>query len=149
MIAKHSTWLKHFCAVLSQRLSEMDRQYSQGRQAFDSLSEEFYGKRPADEQRFYRHATLLTTIDPRSADGLLQCAGAAQYLAALEASQLPLVRRVASGYQLHGYFREFLTERLIESEGQERPRQLHGELAARYQALGNWPAAGLTSASSG
>ncbi len=119
LIAKHSTWLKHFCAVLSQRLSEMDRQYSQGRQAFDSLAEEFYGKRPAEEQQFYRHAALLATIDPASADRLLQCDGAGRYLATLEASQLPLLRRVDGGYQLHGFFREFLTERLIDSEGRE------------------------------
>src|SRR6185295_14775620 len=52
LITKHATWLLHFCAVLSQRLSEMDRQYSQGRQAFDSLADDFYSKRPPEEQRF-------------------------------------------------------------------------------------------------
>ena len=65
LIAKHATWLLHFCAVLSQRLSEKDRQYSQGRQAFDSLADEFYRKQPPEAQQFYRRAALLTSLDPR------------------------------------------------------------------------------------
>lgn len=62
LIAKHATWLLHFCAVLSQRLSEMDRQYSLGRHAFDSLANEFYSKQLPEVQQFYRHAALLTQL---------------------------------------------------------------------------------------
>jgi anion transporter len=141
LIAKHATWLLHFCAVLSQRLSEMDRQYSQGRQAFDSLADEFYSKRPPDEQRFYRHAALLNTLDPRTAGGLLHTNAAAGYLAALSASQLPLLQRVDGHYELHCFFREFLSEKLLESEGREKKLGLHVDFAARYEALGDWSAA--------
>ncbi len=72
LIAKHATWLLHFCAVLSQRLSEKDRQYSLGRQAFDSLASEFYSKQPPEAQQFYRHAALLTSLDPRAVGALFQ-----------------------------------------------------------------------------
>ena len=94
LIAKHATWLLHFCAVLSERLSEKDRQYSQGRELFDSLADEFYRKQPPEAQRFYRHAALLTSLDPGAVGALFQTDAASGYLAALEASQLPLVRRV-------------------------------------------------------
>ena len=116
LIAKHATWLLHFCAVLSQRLSEMDRQYSQGRQAFDTLADEFYSKQPPEVQQFYRHAALLTKLDPRTVGALFQTDAAVVYLAALEASQLPLIRRVDNHYELHGFFREFLSEKLIEND---------------------------------
>ena len=141
LIAKHATWLLHFCAVLSQRLSEMDRQYSQGRQAFDSLADEFYSKRPPEEQQFYRHAALLTTLDSGSAGELLQTDEAAGYLAALEATQLPLLRRVGGCYELHCFFREFLSEKLLQCEGREKKLGLHADFASRYEALGDWPAA--------
>ena len=141
LIAKHVTWLLHFCAVLSQRLSEKDRQYSQGRQAFDSLADEFYSKQPQEAQQFYRHAALLSSLDPRAVGALFQTDAASGYLAALEASQLPLIRRVDNHFELHGFFREFLTAKLLESEGAENVLRLHGDFAARYEALGDWPAA--------
>src|SRR5512143_2029106 len=46
LIAKHPSWLLHFCAILSQRLSRLEKQYSQGRDAFNTLAEEFYATRP-------------------------------------------------------------------------------------------------------
>lgn len=141
LIAKHPTWLLHFCAVLSQRLSEMDRQYSQGRQCFDSLADEFYSKQQPEVQQFYRHAALLTTIDPRAVGALLQTDAAGDYLAVLEASQLPLIRRVNDSYELHGFFREFLTDQLIESEGAQSKIALHSAFAVRYEALEDWESA--------
>jgi anion transporter len=142
LIAKHATWLLHFCAVLSQRLSEMDRQYSQGRHAFDSLADEFYRKQPPAVQQFYRHAALLTTLDQRAVGALLQTDAAGSYLTALESSQLPLIRRVNNDdYELHGFFREFLSERLLETEGAESKVGLHVAFAARYEALGDWSSA--------
>ena len=141
LIAKHATWLLHFCAVLSQRLSEKDRQYSQGRQAFDSLADEFYSKQPPEAQQFYRHTALLSSLDSRPVGALFQTDAASGYLAALEASQLPLIRRVDNHFELHGYFRDFLTAKLLESEGAENVLRLHADFAARYEALGDWPAA--------
>ena len=141
LIAKHATWLLHFCAVLSQRLSEKDRQYSQGRQAFDSLADEFYRKQPPEAQQFYRRAALLTSLDPAAVGALFQTDAASGYLAALEASQLPLIRRVDNHFELHGFFREFLTAKLLESEGAENMLRLQADFAARYEASGDWPAA--------
>jgi signal-transduction protein with cAMP-binding, CBS, and nucleotidyltransferase domain len=134
LIAKHATWLLHFCAVLSQRLSEKDRQYSQ---AFDSLADEFYGKQPPEVQEFYRHAALLTSLDPGAVGALFQTDAASGYLAALEASQLPLIRRVDNHLELHGFFREFLIAKLRESEGAENRLRFHADFAARYEALGD------------
>ena len=45
LIEKHPTWLRQFCATLSKRVSHVDRQYSSGREAFNSLAEEFYSSR--------------------------------------------------------------------------------------------------------
>src|SRR5258705_804562 len=45
LIEKHPTWLLQFCATLSKRLSYVDRQYSTGREAFNSLAEEIYSSR--------------------------------------------------------------------------------------------------------
>ena len=42
LIEKHPTWLRQFCATLSKRLSYVDRQYATGREAYNSLAEEFY-----------------------------------------------------------------------------------------------------------
>ena len=63
LIEKHSTWLLQFCATLSKRLSYVDRQYSTGREAFNSLAEEFYASRSPEEQEFFRQASLLDTLD--------------------------------------------------------------------------------------
>jgi len=138
LIARHSSWLLHFCAVLSQRLSLMDRQYSQGRDAFNSLAEEFYNKRAPDEQQFYRHAALLTSLDPQIVNFLLQTEKAGAFLADLENSQLPLVRRGEGGYELHGFFREFLVEKLIAVEGGEGKLRLHARFAELYEEQNNW-----------
>ena len=64
LIDKHPTWLLHFCATLSKRLSHLDRQYSESRELFKSLAEEFYNSRPSLEQAFLRRLSLLDRIDP-------------------------------------------------------------------------------------
>jgi CRP-like cAMP-binding protein len=71
LIEKHPTWLLHFCATLSKRLANLEQQYSQGRDAFSSLAKEFYGSKSAEEQRFFRRAALLNTIDPQTAERFL------------------------------------------------------------------------------
>ena len=62
LIEKHPTWLLQFCATLSKRLSYVDRQYSTGREAFNSLAEEFYSSRAPGERQFFRHASLLLSL---------------------------------------------------------------------------------------
>jgi anion transporter len=138
LIAKHPTWLLHFCAILSQRLSRMEKQYSQGRDAFNSLAEEFYSSRPEEEQQFFRRASLLTIIDPKIIDFLFKSDKAETILTALENSQLPLIRRLNGGYELHAFFRDFLTEKLLAMDGAERKQRLHAQLATLYEALCNW-----------
>src|SRR3990170_321371 len=109
LIEKHPTWLLHFCATLSRRLTHAEKQYSQGRDTFNTLAEEFYGSRPSEEQEFLRHLSLLTSIDPKIIDFLLKTKKAQEFLAALEKSQLPLIRRLDDeGFELHGFFRDFL-----------------------------------------
>ncbi|MBM4297126.1 MAG: cyclic nucleotide-binding domain-containing protein, partial [Deltaproteobacteria bacterium] len=54
LIERHPKWLLQFCATLSKRLSYVDRQYSTGQEAFNSLAEEFYSSRAEHEQRFFR-----------------------------------------------------------------------------------------------
>ena len=78
LIEKHPTWLLHFCATLSKRLAHLEQQYSQGRDAFNSLAAEFYGSRSPEQQRFFRQASLLNIIDPQTADRrarLARCCG--------------------------------------------------------------------------
>lgn len=137
LIEKHPSWLLQFCAMLSKKLSHAEQQYSKGRDAFNSLAEEFYGARPPREQQFFRRVSLLTIIDPDMVDSLLETEGAKGVLADLEKSRSPLIRRLDDGrYELHGFFREFLTEKLLAAEGNETKRLLHAQLAARYEALG-------------
>src|SRR5712692_587688 len=139
LIDKHPTWLLHFCATLSKRLARTEHQYSQGRDAFDSLAEEFYSSRPAEQQQFFRSASLLTAIDPQTADQLLQTQKAKGFLADLEKSQFPLIRSLEGNkYELHGFFREFLREKLLKVEGKEAERQLQAHIATQYEALGDW-----------
>jgi CRP-like cAMP-binding protein len=116
LIAKHPTWLLHFCAILSQRLSHMEKQYSQGRDAFISLAEEFYSARPEEEQQFFRRAALLTVIDPKIVDFLLKTEKAEDFLSSLQNTQLPLIRPLNGGYELHVFFRDFLIEKLLDVE---------------------------------
>jgi anion transporter len=139
LIEKYPTWLLHFCATLSKRLSHVEQQYSQGRDAFNSLAEEFYGSRSPEQQQFSRRASLLTTIDPHTADRLLQTEGAARFVADLEQSEFPLIRSLETNrYELHAFFRDFLREKLLQVEGRETEQQLHAQIAAQYEALGDW-----------
>ena len=109
LIEKHPTWPLHFCAVLSKRLARVEHAYSTGRDAFNSLAEEFYGSRPPEEQRFFRHAALLETIDPETMEFLLEMEGSKSYLAHIETSHAPLIHSVNGGRrELHGFFRDLL-----------------------------------------
>jgi anion transporter len=139
LIEKYPTWLLHFCATLSKRLARVEQQYSQGRDAFNSLAEEFYSSRSAEQQQFSRRASLLTTIDPQTADQLLKTEGARTFVAELEKSDFPLIRSLElNRYELHTFFRDFLREKFLQIEGREIERQLHAQIAAQYEALGDW-----------
>ena len=138
LIDKHPAWLLHFCATLSKRLARADLQYSQGRDAFNSLAEEFYNTRPPVEQQFFRRASLLAIIQPQIIQFLLKMDRAEEFLSALENSQLPLIHRINGGYQLHGFFREFLIEKLLAIEGKQTKQRLHAQLVTLYGALKNW-----------
>ena len=139
LIEKHPTWLLHFCATLSKRLARVEQQYSKGRDAFNSLAEDFYAAAAPEEQRFFRRAALLASIEPGSADYFLETQGAKQYLSALEKSRSPLLRSLEDGrYELHGFFRDFLTERLAAEEGKDARQRLHAQIAERHEALGIW-----------
>jgi anion transporter len=139
LIEKYPTWLLHFCATLSKRLAHVEQQYSQGRDAFNSLAEEFYSSRSPNQQQFSRRASLLATIDPQTADQLLQTEGTRIFVSDLEKSDFPLIRSLeANRYELHGFFRDFLREKLLKIEGRETEQQLHAQIAAQYKALGDW-----------
>ncbi len=139
LIEKHPTWLLHFCATLSRRLTYAEKQYSQGRDAFNTLAEEFYSSRPPEEQEFLRHLSLLTAVDPENVNLLLQTEKAEGFLNNLVKSQLPLIRTLdGEGYELHGFFRDFLAEKLLAVEGKEARRQLHTRLAEIYESLNIW-----------
>ena len=139
LIEKYPTWLLHYGATLSKRLARVEQQYSQGRDAFNSLAEEFYGSRSPAQQQFSRRASLLTTIDPQTADQLLQTEEAGRFVADLEKSEFPLIRSLEGNrYELHAFFRDFLREKLLKVEGRETEQQLHAQIAAQYEALGDW-----------
>jgi anion transporter len=139
LIEKYPTWLLHFCASLSKRLARVEQQYSQGRDAFNSLAEEFYSSRSPEQQQFSRRTSLLTTIDPQTADQLLQTEGVRRFVADLEKSEFPLIRSLEGNrYELHAFFRDFLREKLLKAEGNETEQQLHAQIAAQYEALGDW-----------
>jgi len=138
LIEKHPTWLLHFCATLSKRLAHIEQQYSQGRDAFNSLAEEFYSSRSPEQQSFFRRAALLNIVDQQTTDTILQTEGSVNFLIELEKSPFPLVRVLdGNKYELRDFFREFLKGKLREIEGQETERQLHSQIAAQYQALGD------------
>lgn len=138
LIDKHPTWLLQFCATLSKRLSHLDRQYSTGREAFNSLAEEFYMSRPAEQQRLFRRACLLNHIDIDTVERLLGTEGAHFFLADLDKSQFRLIRHLeGSKYQLHGFFKDFLAEKLLAVEGKEAQLELHGHISASYEVLGD------------
>jgi anion transporter len=139
LIEKHPTWLLQFCATLSKRLSHVDRQYSTGREAFNSLAEEFYTSRSADEQRFFRRAALLGAIDRNTLNELFSNDPPTTLLTELADSQFPLIRRLErDAYELHSFFRDFLREKLLAIEGPEAIEGLHREFAARHETIGNW-----------
>ena len=139
LIEKYPTWLLHYCATLSKRLARIEQQYSQGRDAFNALAEEFYSSRSPEQQQFSRRASLLTSIDPQTADQLLQTEGARRFIAELENSEFTLMRSLESNrYELHAFFRDFLREKLLQVEGRETEQQLHAQIAAQYEALGEW-----------
>src|SRR5499426_134778 len=139
LIEKYPTWLLHFCATLSKRLAHVEQQYSKGRDAFNSLAEEFYSSRSPEQQQFSRRVSLLTTIDPQTVDQLLGTQGGSRFVADLEQSEFPLIRSLETNrYELHVFFRDFLREKLLQVEGREIEQQLHAQIAAQYEALGDW-----------
>jgi len=139
LIEKHPTWLLQFCSILSKRLTRMEQQYVIGRDAFNSLAEEFYNSRPPKEQEFLRHGSLLTAIDPKVVGLLLPTEGAQGLLDDLEKSQLPLIHPLENGgFELQGFFKDFLVEKLNALEGKETKERLHTQLATQYETLQTW-----------
>lgn len=138
LIEKHPTWLRQFCATLSKRLSHVDRQYSTGREAFNSLAEEFYTARSPEEQAFFRQASLLSAIDKDTLGQLFSTEAPAMLLTELADRQFPLIRRRENGaYELHSFFRDFLRDKLQAIDGIEAIERFHAEFARRYEALGD------------
>ncbi len=139
LIEKHPTWLLQFCSVLSKKLTSLEQRYAIGRDTFNSLAEEFYHSRPSTEQEFLRRASLLTTIDPMAIGLLLPTEGAQGILDELEETQLPLIHPLENGgFELQGFFRDFLVEKLNALEGKEAKERLHTQLAAQYETLQTW-----------
>jgi len=139
LIEKHPTWLLHFCATLSKRVTHAEKQYSQGRDAFNALAEEFYASRAPEEQEFLRHLSLLAAINPKTVNLLVQSEKGGEFLNNLVKSQLPFVRTLdGEGYELHGFFRDFLAEKILAIEGREAPARLHAKVAAIYESLSAW-----------
>jgi anion transporter len=139
LIEKHSTWLLQFCATLSKRLSYVDRQYSTGREAFNSLAEEFYASRSPEEQEFFRQASLLDTLDEDTLTKFFHTESLPKLLTELGNSQFPLIRHLENGkYELHSFFRDFLREKLLAVEGADAKQRLHAQFAENYEAIGNW-----------
>ncbi|MGH7873919.1 MAG: SLC13 family permease [Candidatus Binatia bacterium] len=139
LVEKHPTWLLQFCATLSKRLSYLDRQYSTGREAFNSLAEEFYSSRSAQEQQVFRRASLIGAIDKGTFASILQSDALEKLLTELDDNRFPLIRHLDNGkYEFHSFFQDFLREKLLTVDGAEAQHQLHAEFAARYEALGEW-----------
>lgn len=139
LIDKHPSWLLQFCATLSKRLSFIDRQYSTGREAFNSLAEEFYSSRSARQQEFFRHASLLSAMDSASVEQLFQSKSMAKLVADLTKGQSPLVRHLGQErIEFHSFFKDFLHDKLLSVDGGDTKQRLHGNFAKRYAALGDW-----------
>ena len=137
LIEKHPTWLLQFCTTLSKRLSHVDRQYSTGREAFNSLAEEFYASLSPDEQSFFRQVSLLGPVDKDNLTALVQNHALTKLVTEFGYSQSPLIRRLENGkYELHSFFKDFLREKLVALDGAETQQRLHAEFAERYEALG-------------
>ena len=142
LIARHPTWLLEFCATLSKRLAYADRQYSSGREAFNSLAEEFYASRSPQEQAFFRQASLLGTIDKNSLAELFEKDEVTHLVAELGDSQFPLIRRLENDkYEFHTFFKDFLHEKLLSVDGLEASKRMHTLFAERYEALSDLSAA--------
>ena len=139
LIAKYPSWLLQLCATLSKRLAYVDRQYSTGREAFNSLAEEFYAGRSPRQQEFFRHASLLHAMDGATVEHLFQSKSIARVLADLSKSQSPLVRHLGNDrIEFHSFFKDFLHEKLLAIDGGETKQRLHGNFAKRYAAIGDW-----------
>jgi anion transporter len=139
LIEKHPNWLRLFCATLSKRLIHVEQQYSQGRDAFNTLAEEFYSSRPSQEQQFLRRASLLTTVDTKVIGLLLSTERAQDFLATLEKSGLPLLHTSdRSCYEFHPFFRDFLLEKFIATQGKETKQRLHAQFSTLYESLRSW-----------
>ena len=139
LIERHPTWLLQLAATLSKRLSYVDRQYSTGREAFNSLAEEFYAARSPHEQTFFREASLLGAADKATWAEVFQNSELADLVRELGDSKFPLIRRLENGqYELHSFFRDFLREKLNAVEGDEDELgSLHTRFAERYESLGD------------
>ena len=139
LIERHPTWLLQFCSVLSKKLTSLEQRYAIGRDAFNTLAEEFYQSRPPAEQEFLRQASLLTGIDPKTVGQFLRTEGATELLTELEKTQLPLIHpRENGGFELQGFFRDLLVEKLIALDGNEKKESLHVQLAAQFETLQTW-----------
>jgi anion transporter len=139
LIEKHPTLLLQCCATLSKRLSFADRQYSSGREAFNSLAEEFYAARSPRQQQFLRHASLLSAMDGATIEQLFQSKAVSRVHADLNKSQSPLVRHHGDDrVTFHSFFKDFLHDKLLAVDGNEIKLQLHGNFAKRYAAVGDW-----------
>lgn len=139
LIERHPKWLLQQCATLSKRLSHVDRQYSTGREAFNSLAEEFYASRSLEEQEFFRQASLVGAIDKNTVASLFPSNSLSKLIADLGNNPFPLIRRLGDDrFELHTFFQDFLREKLITVDGVEAQKQLHARLAERYEAIGDW-----------
>ncbi|HVO95107.1 MAG TPA: SLC13 family permease [Terriglobales bacterium] len=139
LVEKHPTWLLQFCATLSKRLSHLDRQYSTGREAFNSLAEEFYSSRSAREQELFRQASLIGVLDKNSFASLFESHELEKLVSELGDNRFPLIRHLDNGkYEFHSFFQDFLREKLLTIDGAETKLRLHEEFAARYEASGDW-----------
>ena len=139
LIAKYPSWLLQLCATLSKRLAYVDRQYSTGREAFNSLAEEFYAGRSPRQQEFFRHASLLHVMDSATVEQLFHSKSVARLLADLSKGQSPLVRRLGNDrIEFHSFFKDFLHDKLLTIDGIEAMQRLHGHFAKRYSAIGDW-----------
>ncbi|HEY3041711.1 MAG TPA: SLC13 family permease [Pyrinomonadaceae bacterium] len=138
LIDKHPTWLLHFCATLSKRLSRLDQEFSHGRDAFESLAEEFYAEQNSAAQRLFRQVSLLHTISLGQIAALYGAEEAKSLLSTLEDCRPPLCRQVEAGYELHHFFRDFLRQKLLDHEGAEQALAIHKKLGTHYESTASW-----------
>jgi anion transporter len=139
LIQKHPTWLLQFCATLSKKLANADRQSLQGWTAFESLANELYESKAPEQQQFLRRAALLTRIDAPIVGELLRAPLARAWLADLENKQFPFLSAVdGDTYAFHPFLKKYLMQKLGECEDEETVRQLHREIAAQYEKAENW-----------